>query len=167
MEIINNFGFEPTFFIAQIINFLILAFIFKRFLYKPILKVLHDRETKIAQGLKDAESAQKALAAAESEKNEIIKAAALEAGKIIEETKNSAIVLREKLTSDAKSDAAKIIKDAKEIVEIEFQKARLDATNMALDLSKKILEKILSEIFTKDEKQKIMERNLKLIKNYE
>ena len=44
MEILNNFGFQPTLFIAQIVNFLILAYVFKRFLYKPILKTLKDRQ---------------------------------------------------------------------------------------------------------------------------
>src|SRR3989344_3618659 len=104
MEILNNFGFEPTFFIAQIINFLILAFIFKKFLYKPILKALSDRAKKVAQGIKDAESAQKALESAEDKKNEIIKAATLEAENIISVTKKESEKTREELLEKARSD---------------------------------------------------------------
>lgn len=43
--------------IAQIINFLILVWLLKRYLYNPILKVLDEREKKVATQLKDAESA--------------------------------------------------------------------------------------------------------------
>src|SRR5665647_1757282 len=42
--------------IAQIINFLILVWLLKRFLYKPILKAIDEREEKIAAQIKDAEA---------------------------------------------------------------------------------------------------------------
>jgi F-type H+-transporting ATPase subunit b len=41
--------------IAQIVNFLVLVWLLKRFLYKPILKGIADREKLIASQLKDAE----------------------------------------------------------------------------------------------------------------
>lgn len=167
MEILNNFGFEPTFFIAQIINFLILAFIFKKFLYKPILKVLHDREQKIAHGIKEAEDARLALEAAEAKQNEIIKKATLTAEKIIDETKNQAGTVREELTQIAKNEADKIIKEAKMGAAAEFERAAREAQDAALDISKNIVEKILSEIFTKDEKEKIIKRNIKILDTYE
>lgn len=40
--------------IAQILNFLILVWLLKRFLYKPVLKAIDDREKKIASQLEDA-----------------------------------------------------------------------------------------------------------------
>jgi F-type H+-transporting ATPase subunit b len=53
--------------IAQTINFLILVWLLKRYLYNPILKALDDRERKVASRLKDAESAK---SEAQNEKNE-------------------------------------------------------------------------------------------------
>ena len=41
--------------IVQIVNFLVLVWLLKRFLYKPILKGIDDREKLIASQLKDAE----------------------------------------------------------------------------------------------------------------
>jgi len=41
--------------IAQVINFLVLVWLLKRFLYKPILNAIDEREKKIAGQLKDAE----------------------------------------------------------------------------------------------------------------
>jgi len=50
--------------IAQLLNFLILVWLMKRFLYKPILKAIDEREKKIAARLADAET-KKAEAAKE------------------------------------------------------------------------------------------------------
>jgi F-type H+-transporting ATPase subunit b len=41
--------------IAQVINFLLLVWLLRRFLYKPILNAIDDREKKIAVQIKDAE----------------------------------------------------------------------------------------------------------------
>ena len=41
--------------IAQVINFLILVWLLKRFLYKPVLNAIAEREKKIAAQLSDAE----------------------------------------------------------------------------------------------------------------
>src|SRR5665647_3755722 len=42
--------------IAQVLNFLILVWLLKRFLYKPILNAIEAREKKVADQLSDAES---------------------------------------------------------------------------------------------------------------
>lgn len=52
--------------IAQVINFLILVWLLKRFLYKPILHAVNDRENKITDQLKDAD-AKKSAAQKEQE----------------------------------------------------------------------------------------------------
>ena len=53
--------------VAQVMNFLILVWLLKRFLYKPIVKAMQTREERIASQLRDAKK-QKAEAEAESEK---------------------------------------------------------------------------------------------------
>lgn len=42
--------------IAQVINFLVLVWLLKKFLYKPILNAINEREKKITDQLKDAET---------------------------------------------------------------------------------------------------------------
>lgn len=48
--------------IAQLFNFLILVWLLKRFLYKPVLRVIDEREQRIAGQLRDADLAQKEAA---------------------------------------------------------------------------------------------------------
>lgn len=41
--------------VAQIVNFLVLVYLLKRFLYKPIIRAMDERERRIAAGLQEAE----------------------------------------------------------------------------------------------------------------
>src|SRR3989304_1183088 len=41
----------------QIINFLLLMYLLNRFLFKRVIRLLDERQTRISQGLEDAESA--------------------------------------------------------------------------------------------------------------
>lgn len=45
--------------LAQIVNFLILVYLLKRFLYGPIIRAMQEREKKIAKRLQDAENKRK------------------------------------------------------------------------------------------------------------
>ena len=167
MEILQNFGFEPVYFAAQIVNFLILAFVFKRYLYKPILKTLADRKEKITQSLEDAEKARTALEEADAKREEILKKASTEGQKIIEDAKSGAEELKNEILTKSRADGEKMIKDAREQIDIEMQKAVTEVKGMAIDLSQKVLEKALSDLFTKDEKNKILKRNITTLSKYE
>ena len=92
--------------IAQVVNFLILAGLLWRFLYKPILKAIDEREKKIAAQLADAE-AKKAEANKEQEdfkqKNEAFDKEKKDlTDKAIAESQEE----REKLLEQARKDAA-------------------------------------------------------------
>ena len=57
--------------LAQVVNFLVLIYFLKRFLYSPILKAMNAREKRIADRLNDAEAArQKARACAQESAKE-------------------------------------------------------------------------------------------------
>lgn len=163
MEILNNFGFEPIFFTAQIINFLILFFIFKKFLYKPILKVLKNRAHAITKGLEDAEYAKKALEDAEVQKDKIIAKAALEAEKIIKETRGNAQSIREEILNKSRVEAEKIIAQSRDTALLELAAVKDQARDISLELTQKVLDRVLTEFFTKEEKDRIFARNVKTL----
>jgi len=98
--------------IAQIINFLVLVWLLRRFLYKPVLKAIDERENKIASELKDAktkETEAKKEQAEFQQKNEkfdqqkkklmddVIAETSEEREKLLEGARNEALVLRSKL----------------------------------------------------------------------
>ena len=117
--------------IAQIINFLILVWLLKRFLYKPILNAIDEREKKITARLKDADS-KKAEAEQEQEeyrqKND-------ELSQHREELMNKAITEtneeRRKLLEAARNDAAEARKKLEQSIEEIRQ-------NMNMEIERKI-----------------------------
>lgn len=165
MEVLANFGFEPLLFLAQIINFLILFIIFRKFLYKPILKVLKDREVKIKKGLEDAEEAGKALEEADTRRDKIVAEAGKEAEKILEETRKSAEELRDTILADAKAKSEKIMKEAQDQATLQMTNMEKQAKSVALDLSMALLEKVIGDMFSKDEKEKILKKSVSQLKN--
>ena len=52
----EKLGINTTLFLTQMVNFLIMVFILQRFLYKPILKMIKERQEKISDGLALAEN---------------------------------------------------------------------------------------------------------------
>ena len=52
MELLKDFGFDPILLTAQIINFLIVLVVLKKFMYKPVLDMLKKRENDIKKGIK-------------------------------------------------------------------------------------------------------------------
>lgn len=114
--------------IAQVINFLVLVWLLKRFLYKPILKAIDEREKKIAAQIKDADD-KKAAAIKEQDdfkkknddfdqqKKELMDKAVAdtnaEKNKLLEAAKNDANTLR--------SDLEKATKENQENQNIEIE----------------------------------------------
>ena len=88
---------------AQSINFLLLVWLLKRFLYKPILSAMDSREQRIAAQLHDAE-AQKQEAEAQSES---LRAASAEFERqkqaLFDQAKADAEATRDRLTEEADS----------------------------------------------------------------
>ncbi|GAB1401737.1 F0F1 ATP synthase subunit B [Elusimicrobiota bacterium] len=163
MDILNLFGLESGLFIGQILNFLILFFILKFFLYKPIMAMLDERSQKIKQGLDDAENAKKALQEADLQKIGILKVAKTDADKILENTKNTAQNLKQKTIDDAKKQSVDIVSEAKKQALEEFEKTSKQIGKMSVDISQKIVSKVLSELFTDQEKSAILSKAIEKI----
>ncbi len=50
-DLISKLGIEWKLLLAQIVNFVILFLVLKKFLYKPLLNFMNNRRQKIADGL--------------------------------------------------------------------------------------------------------------------
>ncbi len=68
----ETFGFDLRMFLSQVISFVIVALVLRKFAYKPILTVLEERRQQIAEGLLNAEKIKQQLAEAEQRHAEIL-----------------------------------------------------------------------------------------------
>jgi F-type H+-transporting ATPase subunit b len=110
----EKLGINLGFFLVQLLNFAILAIILKVWAYDPIVKMLNNRKTKIAQGLEDARVAAEARANAEKEAQKIIADAQAEANRRIAEATERAEKAAADIRAEAEAQRARSLEAAKE-----------------------------------------------------
>lgn len=164
MEIVKNFGLDPIIFGAQIINFLIVFYLLKRFLYKPILEVLRKRENEIKEGLKQAEEGRQLFEKTLEKEKEILRRAREDSRKMIDEAKSQAILISQKIEEDSKKHAERIIESAKEQIGIETKEAEKRLMVKVSELSLEFLSRSLKRMFSEKEQSEVLEKALKQFK---
>ncbi len=163
MEILENFGFEPVLFVAQIVNFIIVLFVLQRFLYKPILKTLKQRKDIIEEGLQKAEEARKLFEKAQKEEKEILKNANMEARKLLTEARNEAMLMHKKAEENAKQKTEIMMNETREQLQREAKEVQAQITHNVSTLAVDFLRKALSELFSQQGQAELMEKAIKQI----
>lgn len=167
MEILKNFGLDPFLFGAQVINFLIVLYLLKKFLYKPVLDLLKKREAEIRNGLKDAEEGRLLLEKSLEREKEILKKAREEAKKTISDAKNYSIAVSKQIEEDSKKQADKILRAAQIQIVQEGEEAEKRLAGKISSLSIEFLGKALSQIVSEKTQIEVMEEALKHLKRNE
>ena len=135
--------------LATVVNFLILFFGLKYFFFEKVKLIVEARENEISQKLDSAdEEFEKARTLAINNERELQRAR--EEGKAITERhKKKAEKIYDEIVEEAKSEANLIIQRAKVEIEREKEKAQYalkkEAIDLALDLSRKVIEKNIDE----------------------
>lgn len=160
-QILNQFGIKPLLLAAQIVNFLVLLWILKKTLYKPILKVLEERKQKIAESLKNAEEIQKKLEQTELDREEKLTDAAREAKKMLEETSKSVTQIIEEAHIKASKDAENIISKGKESIKADREKMHQEMREELSRIITVALEKVTGKVITKNDQRKMVEDTVK------
>lgn len=111
-EVFAAFGIDWRLLIAQTINFLIVFGGLTFLLYKPVLKIINEREEKIARGIKDAEEAARAKEKIETEKTSILSSAQTEASDIVGRAEKEAKREQVSIVKQAQERAEDILNDA-------------------------------------------------------
>ena len=130
--------------IINIINIIILFVIVKSLAYKPVKKFLDARKARIDESLKNAEAD-----ALKAQYEDALKQSRQESDKIIGEAELSAQKRAAEITSDADKKAADITEKARKDAEREYNERlaglRADVTDIAFDISKKILSREVTD----------------------
>src|SRR6516164_3608719 len=95
----------------NLIAFLILVLILKKFAWKPILNSLKNRESGIADSLATAEKVKAEMAQLKSDNERLLAEAREERAKILKEARETKDKIIDEARERAKADAAKILAD--------------------------------------------------------
>jgi len=161
MEILKNFGIDPLLLGAQIINFLVVLFLLKKFLYKPVFRLLQKRQEEIKEGIRKSEEAEKRLEKVLIQEKNILKNANTSAKEIIDEATSESIEISKQIQDSAKKQADRIIEQAKFQIEREAKETEKRLVENVSSLSVKFLEKALEKMFTKQQQEEVIKTALK------
>ncbi|WP_108802705.1 F0F1 ATP synthase subunit B [Aquimarina sp. Aq107] len=158
-KLINDFSFGLFFW--QILLFVGLLLLLRKFAWKPILEAVNNREEGIKNALESAEAAKKEMQNLQADNERILNEARAERDGMLKEARQ----LKESMIADAKSEAQteadKIVAQAQATIESEKKAAIADLKSQVAGLSVEIAEKVVrKELADKDKQLELVESML-------
>jgi F-type H+-transporting ATPase subunit b len=142
------------------LTFLTVLFLLSKFAWKPILKMISEREKTIEDALLSAENAKKEMARLTANNESLLREAQAERDamlKIARETKDQII---NEARAKATTEAERLIAIARESINNEKMAAVTELKNQVAQLSLQVAEKLVKQQLSSDEKQKELANTL-------
>jgi F-type H+-transporting ATPase subunit b len=153
----ETFGWNWQLFLSQVISFSIVAFLLRRFAYKPILGVLEERRRRIEEGLLNAEKIKQELAKAERRYAEILAKANEQAQKMIDDARESSVHIAERKQQEAIVTAEQIIAKAREATVIEHERTMMELKRELGRLVVNTTAKVTGKILTPEDQRRLQD----------
>lgn len=151
--------------VAQIVTFLILLFLMKRFVWKPFLKVLDDRRSRIAAEFKKIEDANTEVNKLKADYEARVASIEAEAKLKIQEAVEEAKKLAEEIRQSAREESEKIFAKAQESIKAEVAKAEETLKDKIVNLTIDVAAKVVQERLTVDDDKAIVETFIREMEN--
>ena len=155
MEILKNFGIQPTLLLAQIVNFLIILFLLKKFFYKPIVKALEDRKKRIEESLTNAQSIEEKLQKTEEQSKQILDQAQTRAQVLINEAKGEAQKIADQATFEARQIIEQAKSEAKAQIVLERRQLEKQLERQTMGLVVEVVKKVLGRTLKTSERREL------------
>jgi F-type H+-transporting ATPase subunit b len=141
--LLGTLGINWKLFIAQLVNFSIVLFVFWKWVVKPLGKALTDRQERIESGLKNAEYMKQEKKNFEEWKKSEMQKVRSEADQIIQSTTANAEKMKNETVAAAQAQAAKLIEQTKASIQQEkdqvLREAKQEIATLVVAASEKIL----------------------------
>ncbi|MTD41660.1 F0F1 ATP synthase subunit B [Erwinia sp. CPCC 100877] len=128
--------------------FLILMLLIKKFAWEAITDLLQKREDKIANDLDSAEKSRIAAAKLEEERQKKLLSSKSEAADILKQAKESGDKNRQKILAETKTEVSQLREKARQDISQEHEAAMASVKDEVANLSLQIAEKILNKELT-------------------
>lgn len=135
------------------IVFLIVLFILWKYGFPVITNMVKERKNFIDESLRKAQEANEKLANIQAESESILQQTREQQAKILKDAAATRDAIVAQAQDKAKDEGARIINEAKAVIETEKQNAIRDIRSQVATLSIQIAEKILREKLSDDQKQ--------------
>ncbi|PLS18337.1 ATP synthase F0 subunit B [Bacillus sp. M6-12] len=135
--------------IFQLVIFIILLALVKKFAWGPLMGIMKQREEFIANEITAAEASRAEASKLLEEQRELLKQSRVEAGQLIENAKKQGEAQREDIITTARAEAERLKESARREIVQEKEKAvsalREQVASLSVLIASKVIEKELSE----------------------
>lgn len=159
-KLISEFSFGLFFW--QLLIFIFLVLLLKKFAWKPILDTVNERESSIKDAMSEADKARNEMAAIQESNQKVLKEARAEREVLLKDARNTGAEIVAQAKTDAKTEANKIISQAQEAIQNEKRAAVNELKNQVAQISLEIAEKVIdTELANKDKQAQLVDKLLK------
>lgn len=138
-------------------NFIALFLVLKKFLFKPVMKLIQDRQAEIDTMYAEADEAKNAANAMQQEYAQKLTAAGETSERIVKEAVERGRLREEEIIRQANAEAGAIMEKANAAIAQEKKKAVNDAKNEISDMAMSIAEKIVGRELTGVDQNKLVD----------
>ncbi len=155
MEAFKSFGVEPILLLAQIVNFLVIVFLLKKFFYGPVVKMLADRRARIEESLKNADEIEKRLEETDLKVKKAFEEARANAQAIMQDAKSEAKRIVDAATEEGHKITESALTEARSQIELERLRVQKELQAETATIAGVLLKKVLSRTMSSKEKQEL------------
>lgn len=164
LDILATIGFDWRVAVANLVSFLIIYWLLKRYAFKPMARIIKERQDKIRSGLDNADQAAETLRQAEDQGKSIVKDAKKEAHGIVMSATDQGKNIVDEATSQADKKAKDIVDQAHKQIDIDREAMHSEVHSYAADVVVRGLEKILSQEFDAKQNEEYSKKAVASIK---
>ncbi len=143
--------------VIQIINFLVLLFILKKFAYKPLLEMMEARRNKIKSDLDSAEQSKASAEAMRVEYEKQLAQIKQDAQAILDKASKTANEMRDEILVQARSEQERMLALAREQIAREQQKAIEELRDQVASISLMVAQRVVAQSMDSEKDRAIIE----------
>ena len=140
-QLFGQLGIDWHLLLSQAVNFLLVLIVLRVFVYKPLLKLLHERRDKIESGLQKAEEADRRLHEVDEIGKGKIKEAEAQALALLKKTETEGRELEAKMLAEARRKEAEELAATQAVLRAKEEESRQAMAKEAAQMVKKVLVK--------------------------
>ncbi len=160
-SVFTTLGLNLPLFIAQLVNFGLILLVVWRWVWRPLVKAMDERQEKISKGLQNAEQATKDLQALTVRESQVIATAERSATDIIEAAKQTAEKERRQIMNETNQSLERQLVEARERLKQEREVVLTSIRQEAVGLIMQATERVLGSALTDKPSQALIEEALK------
>ena len=164
MELLTKLGIDYRLLIAQFVNFLILFLILRLFVFKPVLKILKDRQKKVKASLLKAEKIEQEWEKFKQAKESKLKQLRQQEEEILKVAEQKADEVQRKKIQETEAKILTSVKKIKLDIEQERMKMLTEAKTEIKSLAKVLAAKILESELTDEKRKGLIEETVMAVK---